>query len=231
METTRLLYQLQELDSEIEQKEAQLASKTALLGNRDLPDAAQQKLTSEQKRLEELKKARHDAEWQVEDVGNKIKDAEGQLYGGKVTNPKELSNLQHEINNLKTRNSELQDKALGTIDATEAAEKSAARVSAEYKTIEEDWKHQQEKLATEIEQLKSELAELKPEREEIAGQVEAPVLALYDKIRRQKKPAVARVEQGICRACRISLSASAIQRARSGQPVQCGTCGRILYIS
>ena len=50
-------------------------------------------------------------------------------------------------------------------------------------------------------------------------------------VSRQKKPAVARVEQGICQACRISLSASGLQHARSGQPVQCGTCGRILYIS
>ena len=58
METTRLLYQLQELDSEIEQKETRLASNTALLGNRDLLDSAQQKLTYEQKRLEELKKTR-----------------------------------------------------------------------------------------------------------------------------------------------------------------------------
>ncbi|HTY81927.1 MAG TPA: hypothetical protein VMB24_04010 [Dehalococcoidales bacterium] len=230
METTRLLFQLQELDSEIDQKETMLASKTALLGNRDALDTARQKLDSEQKRLEEFKKARHDAEWQVDDVASKIKTAEKELYGGKVTNPKELSNLQHEINNLKTRSGELQDKALGTIDAVEAAEKSAAAASAEFKTIEENWKGLQEKLAVEIEQLKAELAELKPEREEIARQVEAPSLALYERIRKQKKPAVAKVEQGICRACRISLSASAIQRARSGQPVQCSTCGRILYI-
>jgi len=39
------------------------------------------------------------------------------------------------------------------------------------------------------------------------------------------------VEQGICRACRISLSANILQKARSGQPVQCGSCGRILFIS
>jgi uncharacterized protein len=231
METTRLLFQLQELDSEIDQKEAQLASKTALQGNRDAINSAQQKLAAEQKRLEDLKKARQDAEWQVEDVANKIKEAEKQLYGGKVTNPKELANLQHDINNLKTRNSQLQDKALTTIDAAEAADKNLSAFSAELKTIEEDWQRQQEKLGGEIEQLKNELAELKPERAEIAKQVEAPVLTLYERIRRQKKPAVARVQQGICRACRISLSASAIQRARSGQPVQCSTCGRILYIS
>lgn len=231
METTRQLYQLQELDTEIEQKEQSLASKTGQLGNRETLDAAIQKISSGQARLDELKHQRRDAEGQLDDVLSKIKATEQQLYGGKVTNPKELSNLQHEINTLKSRSDELQDKALGTIELVEAAEKDIAALNSEGKVVEADWHHQQKQLAGEIEQLKASLAELKPERVQLAGQIEAPVMALYQKIRQQKKQAVARVEQGICRACRISLSASALQRARSGQPVQCGTCGRILYIS
>jgi hypothetical protein len=189
-----------------------------------------QKAAAEQKRLDDLKRQRREAEAQVNDILSKIKAAEQQLYGGKVTNPKELSNLQHEINTLKTQNDNLETKALDIIDKLETTEKSAAAVSAEYKTTEEAWNRRQKQLAVEVEQLKAQLAELKPERAQTAGQIEAPVLALYNKLRQQKKQAVSRVEQGICRACRISLSASAVQRARNGQPVQCSTCGRILYI-
>jgi predicted nucleic acid-binding Zn-ribbon protein len=231
METTRQLYQLQELDIEIEQAEQSLALKTVQLGNRETLDAAREKLTSGQKRLDELKHQRHDAEWQVDDLLSKIAATEQQLYGGKVTNPKELSNLQHEINTLKSRSDELQDKALGIIELVEVDEKDIAAVSSEYKIVEEEWHRHQKQLAGEIEQLKVSLAELKPERGQLAGQIDAPVIALYTKIRQQKKQAVAMVERGICRACRISLSASALQRARSGQPVQCGSCGRILFIS
>jgi uncharacterized protein len=231
MDTTRQLFQLQELDIEIEQKEQSLAAKTNQLGSRVIIDAAAQKLAAAQTNLDNLKKQRRDAEGQVEDAASKIKAAEGQLYGGKVTNPKELSNLQHEINSLKTLSSQLQDKALSTIDLLEEAEKNIGVLKSEFKVVEEDWKKQQITLGGEIEILKAELAELKPERAELAGQIGATVMVLYDKIRRQKKQAVAKVEQGICRSCRISLSASALQRARSGQPVQCGSCGRILYIS
>ncbi len=231
MEITRQLYQLQELDIEIEQAEQSLALKTGQLGNRETPDAAREKLASGQKRLDELKHQRRDAEGQVDDLLSKIKAAEQQLYGGKVTNPKELSNLQHEINTLKTHNDSLETKALDIIDLMEEAEKSVTAASNEYKIIEEEWQRQQKQLAGEIEQLKTRLAELKQERGQMAGQIDAPVMALYTKIRQQKKSAVAKVELGICRACRISLSASALQKARSGQPVQCGSCGRILYIS
>jgi predicted nucleic acid-binding Zn-ribbon protein len=231
METTRQLYQLQELDIEIDQKEQSLAQKNSQLGNRETLDAAREKLTSGQKHLDELKRRRRDTEGQLDDVLSKIKAEEQQLYGGKVTNPKELSNLQHEVNTLKSKSDEIETKALSIIDLVESAEKSVAAVSSEYKILGEEWNRHQKQLAGEIEQLQANLAELKPEREQVAGQIDAPVIALYTKLRQQKKQAVARVDQGICRACHISLSASALQRARSGQPVQCSSCGRILYIS
>jgi predicted nucleic acid-binding Zn-ribbon protein len=231
METTRQLYQLQELDIEIDQKEQSLAQKNSQLGNRETLDTAREKLTSGQKHLDELKRRRRDTEGQLDDVLSKIKAEEQQLYGGKVTNPKELSNLQHEVNTLKSKSDEIETKALSIIDLVESAEKSVAAVSSEYTILGEEWNRQQKQLAGEIEQLQANLAELKPEREQVAGQIDAPVIALYTKLRQQKKQAVARVDQGICRACRISLSASALQRARSGQPVQCSSCGRILYIS
>lgn len=230
METTRQLNELQELDIEIEQAEQSLALKTGQLGNRDILNTARDKLSAAQKRLEELKKQRHDAEWQVDDVLTKIKAAEKELYGGKTVNPKELSNLQHEITALKTKSDTLQDKALGIIELVEESEKNVKAVDDEYKKVEGEWQRQQKQLALDIEQLKSRLVELKEERAGLAGQIDAPALALYEKIRQQKKQAVARVEQGICRTCRISISASALQKARSGMPVQCGSCGRILFI-
>jgi uncharacterized protein len=230
METTRQLYQLQELDNEIEEAEQSLAQKNHEVGNREMLDAAMQKVASEQKRLDDLKHQRRDIEGQMNDILSKIKAADQQLYGGKVTNSKELSSLQHEINTLKSNNDNLETKALGIIELVEAAETSIAAMNSEYKKIEEEWNSQQKQVIGEIEPLKASLAELKQERVQLTGQIEVPVMALYTKLRQQKKQALSRVEQGICRACRISISASAVQRARNGQPVQCSSCGRILYI-
>jgi predicted nucleic acid-binding Zn-ribbon protein len=231
METTRQLYQLQELDIAIDHQEQSLALKTGLLGNKVALDAVAQKNAAEQKRFEDLKRQRRDAESQVDDIAGKIKAAEKELYGGKVTNPKELGNLQHEINNLKSQSSAAQDKALSVIELVEAAEKTAAAANAGYKAAEEAWGREQKQLAVDIVQLKASLVELKEERAQQAAEIEPTAITLYNRLRQQKKQAVSRVEQGICRSCRISLSASALQRARSGQPVQCGSCGRILYIS
>ncbi len=231
METTRQLYQLQELDIEIEKEEQSLALKSKQLGKRDILDALKAKLTAAQKHLDELKRQRHDAEWQVDDLLNKIAVTEQQLYGGKVTNPKELSGLQHETNTLKARNDKLQDDALAIIELVETAEKDVNSITGDYQTAEEEWQREQKQLSEDIKQLQASLTDLKDKRGGLTGQIDATTIALYERIRQQKKLAVAKVEQGICHACRISLSASALQKARSGQPVQCGTCGRILFIS
>jgi len=231
MAITRQLYQLQEYDTEIEQDEASLSAKTGQLGDRTVLETARKQLAAQEKELEELRHRHRDAEAEVDDLLSKIADAEGKLYGGKINNPKELSSLQHEVTTMKARGDELENHALEIIEQVEAAEKAAAAATGDYARLEKDWQAQQKELAAEIERLKASLADLNAKRQQLAGQIDGPTLTLYERIRQQKRPAVAKVEQGICRACRISLSASALQRARGGQPVQCGTCGRILFIS
>ena len=231
MAITRQLYQLQELDTRIEQEEQALALKTVQLGKREALDAAQNRLTSGQQHLKELSHQRRDAESELDDVLSKISAAEQQLYGGRITNPKELSSLQHEVNTMKSHSDQLETKALEIIDQVEVAEKSVTALSHEYQNLEDEWRLQQKQLSEDIEQLKTSLADLKQKRRQLIEQIDSSAFNLYEKIRQQKKQAVAKVEQGICYACHISLSASALQKARSGQPVLCGSCGRILFIS
>jgi predicted nucleic acid-binding Zn-ribbon protein len=231
MAITRQLFKLQELDIEIEQKEQTLQQKQSQLGNRDALNAAQDQLAVEQRRLDDFRHQHREAEAEVTDLLNKIAEIEGQLYGGKITNPKELSSLQHELSVMKSQSDELEDTTLAIIDRVEESERIVTEATDELKKLEQDWQRQQQQLSRDIEQLNANLEELRRKRQEQKEQIDEAAVNLYEKIRQQKKPAVARVEQGICRACRISLSASALQRARSGQPTQCGTCGRILYIS
>ena len=230
MPVAKQLYELQEIDLEIESEEQALDQKTRLLGKRQELDSAIGKLASEQERLEQLRRQQHSAEWEVDDMLSKTAAAEQQLYGGKITNPKELTSLQHEVTTLKDKSDQLENKALEIIEQVEAAEKGVAAASSDVKKLEDQWHRQQQQLSDEIEQLKGRLADLRQKRQQLAGEIDSQAVGLYEKIRQQKKPPVARVEQGICRVCRISLPASELQQARSGHPVQCGSCGRILFL-
>lgn len=231
MSLTKQLYELQELDTDIENTQETLDLKNGQLGGRDKLDAAQENLETLKKELEDLNHERRDAEGELEDTTSKIEEANKQLYGGKVTNSKELSSLQHEVNTLKGLSDKLETKALEIIDKVEAAEKAAAKASGDFEKLEAEWQGEQKQLEADIALLEKTLADLNEQRNSLVAQIEGTAVSLYERVRKQKKQAVAKVERGICNACRISVSASNLQKARGGRPVQCGSCGRILFIS
>ena len=231
MNVAKRLYQLQEIDLELESTEQTLKQISSQLRESRTVVSARVKLVSEQQRLEELKHQQHSAEWEIDDLTVKITTAEEKLYGGKITNPKELADFQHEADSLKARRAHLEDTTLELMDQVELVTASVAKISSKFETLETEWHSQQQKLSAEMEQLKNKLSDLKQKRQLLSAEIDPETLELYDGLKKQKGTAVAKIEQGICRGCSISLSISELQRARSGNPVRCSSCGRILFLA
>lgn len=231
MGVAKQLYQLQEVDLELESNEQALKQITSQLGESQEVVRVRNRLTLESQRLEELGRQQHSLEWEVDDIVTKLTAAEEKLYSGSVGNPKELTNLQHEVDGLKLRRGQLEDKALDIMDQVELTTASVATISSELKTLEAKWHSQQQQLSTDMEQLKAILSNLKHKRQLLSAEIDPEVVELYHELKKQKRTAVAKVEQGICRGCRISLSATELQRARSGSLTQCSSCGRILFLA
>jgi uncharacterized protein len=231
MAVTKQLYELQELDNDIENTRQTLDVKTHQLGNRAALDKAAAALAAEQKNLEDLKRLRRQDEAEVADVAAKISEVNKQLYSGRVNNSKELSNLQSDVNMLGNQKDGLETKTLEIIEHLEETEKKAAALTEDYRKMAVSWAAEQEQLKKDTGLLKTTLDTLLASRKEAAAKIDPATLSLYEIIRKKKKQAVARVERGICQSCRLTLSASLQQKARAGHAVQCGTCGRILFVS
>jgi hypothetical protein len=230
MGIVKQLYQLQEVDLELESNERLLRQMVSQLGENQAVVRAQTKLASEQKRLSELRHRQRALEWEIDDLTSKLTATEEQLYSGRIKNPKELTSLQHEVNILKAKRDQLETSVLEIMDQVELAEASVSALSGEFKKLEAEWQNQQQQLSAEIEKLKDKLSELKHRRKLLSAEIAPQVVELYDRLKKQKGQAVAKVEQGICRGCRISLPFSELQRARGGDLVQCSSCGRILFL-
>ncbi len=231
MSVVKQLYQLQEVELEIESNEQALAQIASQLGESQAVVRAQTKLKLEQQHLEELRRQQHAAEWEIEDLVSKLTTAEGKLYSGRIKNPKELTNLQHEVDGLRVRRDQLEDKALAIMDRVELSTTSVATLSNELKTLEAEWHSQQQQLSTNMEQLKTTLSDLKHKRQLLSVKIDPQAIELYQELKKQRRQAVAKVEQGICRGCRISLPTTELQRARGDSLVQCSSCGRILFLA
>ncbi len=228
MTQTEDLYQLEQLDAAIEDDEAALAAARARLGDRRVLEAAAVKLDAAKQDLEERRTKHRAAEADVDDITARIESEEQKLYSGTIFNPKELNSLQHEVTTEKERRDALENAALEIIDGVEQAEQAVSELTAACARLEKDWEAMQVKLQGDIERLTGTLETLRKDRDKAAAGIEKAALDLYGRIRQQKKPAVSRVEQGICQSCRIQPPVSSLQRARAGQAATCG-CGRILY--
>ena len=231
MGVIKQLYQLQEVDLGIQSSEQTLAQLARRLGKSQAVVRTQTKLQSEQEQLEELGRQQHAAEWEIADLVSKFTTAEEKLYSGRIKDPKELTNLQHEVTGLRARRNHLEDKALEMMDQVELSTAGVAALSNELETLETEWRSQQQQVSTDIEQLKTTLSDLKHGRQLLSAGIDPRAVELYQELKKQKGQAVAKVERGICYGCRISLPTTELQRARSDRLVQCSSCGRILFLA
>ena len=231
MSVPKQLYQLQEVDLELASNEQALKQVTSQLGEDEPVVRARNKLALEHQRLEELNRQQRSVEWEIDNITSKLTTTEEELYSGKIRNPKELTNLQHEIDGLKTKRNQLEDKALEVMDQVELATKSVATLNSKLKALEADWHSQQQQLSTNLEQIKTTVLNLKQKQQLLIDEIDPQVIEVYQELKKQKGTAVAKVEQGICRGCRISLPTTEIQLTRSGSLVRCSSCGRILFLA
>lgn len=231
MGVAKQLYQLQELDLEIESNERALEQVASQLGESREVARIQNQLELAQQRLEELRRKQQSAEWEIDDIATKLTAAEETLFSGRVKNPKELTNLQHEVEALKAQRDRREDKTLEIMDQVEQSEAQVAAIRNQLETMKAEWQRQQQQLSQELEKFKAILSDLGHKRQLLADEIEPQAIEFYQSLRKGKGTAVAKVEQGVCRGCRISLPTTELQRARGGDLVQCSSCGRILFLA
>lgn len=231
MSIAQQLYQLQEIDLKLAANQQSQTRVGSQLGESQEIARVRAKLETGQQRLEELEQQQHAVEWEVDDLTAKLKATEEQLFGGKIRNPKELTNLQREADELKTRRTQLEDRELELMDQAEATTKNITTLTDERSRLEVEWNDYQEKLSAELAELKAAHAKLSDERQRLVAGIVPATIEVYEQLRLRRGTAVARVEQGTCRGCQITLPTTELQQVRGGGLVRCGSCGRILFLA
>jgi predicted nucleic acid-binding Zn-ribbon protein len=233
MNKAKQLYELQEVDLDIARKTESLAQVKNTLGKDDDLVAARSALDTAKKHLSDLEHQQKTSEWELSDLGSKISVVEKKLYGGSVKNPRELTPFQQDMEILKAQRAEREDKLLALMMDVDSLQQDIGLKKSDFEKIEREWRENQQKLSNQLAELETEVAQLKQKRDMLASQIDSASLDLYEEMRRAKQgQAVAKVVQGRCQGCRISLSVSDQQKARMAQELaQCSNCGRILYLS
>jgi|FLYN01.1.fsa_nt_gi predicted nucleic acid-binding Zn-ribbon protein len=230
MTQAEALYQLQEIDLRLARAQKRLQEISALLGDNQAVMKAQAQVSQAQQRLAPLQTSVRNLELEIQSNKQKIQVTDEQLYSGRVKNPKELQDMQQEIQSLKKRNEELEDHLLETMIAVEEAEAALAGATSQLQQVREAWESEHGQMLDEGAQLESQIAALRQQREQALKSVEPEYQKLYQNLRAKKhNQPIAVLSGNSCGVCGVEQTLAIVKSVRQGQElVYCMSCGRIL---
>ena len=232
MSRTQRLYELQQVDIEAESTSRRLREIAAALGESTELKRARKMVTDAEASLATSRAEMQDLDLEVSGLSQKIQANDKRLYSGRVTNPKELANLQEELASLKRWREKKEEDLLEAMVATEEAEAGLSDAQAIGAQVSESWQAEQGDLADEQIDLQARLEDLGQKRAALVSDIGQEDAATYEGLRKRKAGrAVAGVKDGVCQGCRMNPPISQVQHARSGEDlVYCNNCGRILHV-
>lgn len=172
-------------------------------------------------------------EREIEQYRTRMAKEQERLYGGGITNAKEMQSVEAEIESTQDRIDEREDQLL---EAMEEAEDLANRIEEAARTAEQTRAEITELEAERDEaaqQLLAERAELDVARDELRDQLGGAALEQYDEVRERIPAGVAVGELSgrSCTACRIDLPHAEVNELRDGDPLTtCPNCRRLLVV-
>ncbi|MCZ2115950.1 MAG: C4-type zinc ribbon domain-containing protein [Anaerolineae bacterium] len=229
MSQPRVLYDLQQIDTEIRAKKQRLGEVLRLQKEPADLVAARRRAGEIGADLRERRAQRENLVLEIAGLTDKARRSEERLYSGAVKNPKELTDLQQEVEALGRRRASLEDDALlmmMDIDERKAmqaeADTQAERLANEFESASAGFRKEQNTLALQLNQLLE-------KRKRQVTLIQPSLLKTYDNLTQQKNGlAVAGLRGNKCLGCQLTLPAGTIRAADEGKLVYCDSCGRIL---
>lgn len=145
---------------------------------------------------------------------------------------KELESLQHELGTLSRRQSVLEDSALEVMEQREALETTLAEVAARQESVAAERARAETARDAAVTDIDAAATQRTRQRTQIAADIPADLLGLYDKVRQaQGGVGAAALRQRRCEGCRLELAGSELGAVRQAPPdavLRCENCRRIL---
>ncbi len=191
---------------------------------RDLAIAAQTQIS-------DIKRELLRSEADVEQVAIRLERDEKRLADGS-TSAKELEKLQHEVQTLSTRRSELEEVELEIMLRIDSIKERLDELKAEEAKLNSAFDEITGRKVRASEEIELEIASLTQERKATVSTVDGALLELYEKIRANNNgTGAAAMVDGRCDGCHLAINSVEIGRIKtlaSDEVVRCEECRCIL---
>jgi uncharacterized protein len=178
-------------------------------------------LDREQKRLEA----------DVEQVRARAARDEVRMRSGAVP-AKDVASLEHEVQSLARRQSDLEDSVLELMESREGADARLSALRAEVDRLSAERAAAEQARDTAFAEIDAEVGKHSTERGSLAGDLPADLMALYERVRAAAGGVgAAPLRLRRCEGCHLELAGSELRAVSAAPPnevLRCENCRRIL---
>jgi predicted nucleic acid-binding Zn-ribbon protein len=180
----------------------------------------------------DLERAQTKFDNEIESVRQRRVRDEDRLSSGAITNPKDLSSLQHELGALDRRISTLEDEELEIMEQLENAQSRLSSVSTDVHRIGAELGHETAARDAALQVIDAEAASIREARDEQAVALPKDLRDLYDKVRGQHGGlGAAALRARRCEGCHLEINGADLRELADkpdDEVLRCPECSRIL---
>ena len=195
----------------------------------DLRKELRQQLVDKQSELEEHAKTMQVLEQKAQDINARSKKLEQQQSNVKKAD--EFNALTQEMTQAERERVAVEQKISDLVDKRTFEEEMLDKIKESLKISEESSLALEREIQSSIKMINDEGSSLKLQREELAKKANLEILAIYEKLLRNKRDrVVVPIENRTCSGCHIVLTAQHENLVRKGENlIFCEHCSRIHY--
>jgi hypothetical protein len=230
-EQIKVLVKLQHLDAESIRIKSTLNDVSKKLKHLDSSlEEIEQTIKDQESVLDGLKKQYRDYESDVKLNLAKINKSQEKLRSVKTN--KEYQSLLKEIEDVKSKNSSIEDKMIECLDRIDEAEGIIATKKDEYLQFSDRIKSEKQSIEHDAEIDKKKLDELDMDRKNVSGLIDAQLFKKYLVIKEQQEGlAVVPVKDAVCHGCNVNLPPQLYNELFRYDSLKfCPNCHRIIYL-
>ena len=161
---------------------------------------------------------------------DRIKKSEAKLSSVKTN--KEYQAFLKEIDDIKEKNSKLEDVMIEFLDRIEIAENTLNAKITEYAQLQARLSDEKESIQKETETGKRQLEQLDVELNAVVAGIDEGLLATYNKTKslQSNRIAIVAVKNAICQGCNVNIPPQMYNELQRGDSLKkCPICDRIIY--
>lgn len=225
-----LLINLQDVDKAIMKLESSIGDLPQQVHDLRLKvESVEEELSQQNETLNQCDTKKRKLEASIELATDKLKKYQQQMYS--VTTNKEYDAISSEIEIKEKEIEETETKVLEIMEQEENLNRQIQQTEEQLRQLRADLQEKDSRLTNKIKENEQELDKLLREKKSIVEQIDKPVYANYERIRKGRSGiALVEVKNYTCLGCFATIPAQAVVEIRKNDKlIHCETCGRILY--